>query len=147
LETAKLLAYSFDEKNMRAFLLYRNLSGYHCLDDVINRRLPPETMASYQVREKDILGLLAKAVLRYQGKNYFYPDLKPKHVFVDFMNLKIALIDLERFEPLDRKSWLHRFEFVRVLAHRNEIKMFLSLLGKKNAALSDFMKLSRKRKQ
>jgi hypothetical protein len=147
LETAKLLAYSFDKKNTRAFLLYRNLSGYYCLDDVINRRLPPETIASYQVREKDILGLLAKAVLRYQGKNYFYPDLKPKQVFVDFMNLKIALINLERFEPLNRKSWLHRFEFVRVLAHRKEIKRFLSFFGKKRVTLFDFIKLSRKRKE
>ncbi len=141
---AKIVAHSFDDGGRRAFILAKNVAGCICLDDVVNGRVPPETMAKYKTCEKDVLAGLAARVLAYQREDFFYPDLKAKHIFVNPNNYELHLIDLERFEHRTRLSFLRRLPFVGRLLHHLERRRLLKTLSPQGNTARALRKLFRK---
>ncbi|HPN85209.1 MAG TPA: lipopolysaccharide kinase InaA family protein [Victivallales bacterium] len=124
-KTAKIVAYAFDEENKRAFLIMKNLAGCLCLHDVVSGKLHPEMIARYQVNEKQIISNIARCIVSYQKGNYFYPDLKAKHIFFNRHNADICLIDLERFAHADDLPFYYRIKFFAKFLHNCEIKTLL----------------------
>ncbi len=144
-KTAKLIAYAFDDDNKRAFILLKNLAAYLSLDDIVSLRLSPDMIAKYQVREKEILSKLAQCIRSYQNANYFYPDLKAKHIFVNPNNADVALVDLERFLPASTMPFYCKIKLCRAIFHAKEIKKLLQSLSKNRLTMRALEKLLQKR--
>ncbi|MFZ2653830.1 MAG: lipopolysaccharide kinase InaA family protein [Victivallales bacterium] len=129
LSTAKLLAYGFDEQGKRAFLIFKSLSGYHSLEDLIDLKAPPEVIADFQVHKKAILKSIAAAVHRIHKANYFYPDWRAKHIFIRKGTAEVVLIDLERFCHIGRCPWYFKYRIVKNYVRMQEWKKLKDALG------------------
>ncbi len=129
--TARLLAYGFDEPDKRAFLIFKSLSGYHSLEDLVNRKAPPEVIAGFQVHKKEILKTIASAIHRIHKANYFYPDWIANHIFIRKGTSEVVLIDLARFCHLSRCPWYYRYRVVRNFVRSQEWKKLKRALGSK----------------
>ncbi len=131
LNTAKLMAYGFDEVKHRAFLVFRNLAGYHSFEDLINNNAPPDAIAEFKVRKRDILKKLVAAVHRIHESDYFYPDWDAKHLFLRKGSDEIALIDLEKFMHLNVSPKYYRYPIVQYYLRLREWEKIRDALGSK----------------
>ncbi len=129
--TAKLLSYGFDRQTKRAFLIFKSLSGYHSLEELVNLEAPPEVIAGFQVHKKEILKTIAAAIHRIHHANYFYPDWVAKHIFIRKGSSEVVLIDLERFRHISSCPWYYRYRIVRNYIRLNEWKKLRKALGSK----------------
>ncbi len=141
---ARIVAHSFDDGGRRAFILMKNIAGCICLDDVVNGRVPPETMAKYKIREKDTLTRLAANILSYQRAGFCYPDIEARRIFVNPSNSELHLVGLERFGRRARLSFLCMLPFAGRLLHHLERRRLLKTLSSHGNAARELMKLFRK---
>lgn len=128
---AKLLSFSFNEKEKKAFLLFKNLGGFYSLKDILEFKAPPDVIADFQARQEDFFKKLVTAVRNIQSANYFYPDWHRKHIFVKRHGDEIALIDVERFLPLKKCPWYYKFLIPVYFIRRKEWKTLGMALGSK----------------
>lgn len=129
LDAAKLLAYGFDEEKQRAFLVFKNLTGYYSFEDLIKNSAPPEAIAEFKARKRDILKKLVAAVKKIHASDYFYPDWLAKHLFLRKGTDEIVLIDLERFVHLDKCPKYYRYPMMKYLVRLREWKKLKNALG------------------
>lgn len=129
LNTAKLLVYGFDALNRRAFLVYKNLTGYYSFEDLLGNNAPPDAIAEFKTRKRDILKKLVGAVQRIQSSDYYYPDWRAKHIFMRKGVDEIVLIDLKRFLHLDKCPNYYRYPIVKYYVRLREWKKLSNALG------------------
>jgi hypothetical protein len=120
LKTAELMAYGFDEHHQRAFLVFKNLSGYYSFEDLKKNNAPAEAVAEFNASKDGILKKLVCAVNRIHASDYFYPDWHAKHLFLRPGAEDIVLIDLERFLHLDKCPRYYRYPIVKYYVRRRE---------------------------
>jgi hypothetical protein len=131
LNTAKLLAYGFDENGRRAFLIFKSLSGYNSLEDLVNLKPPPEVIADFKVNKKAILKNIAAAVHRIHKANYFYPDWRANHIFIRKGTDEVVLVNLERFRHVKECPWYYKYRMVKDYMRMQEWKKLKVALGSK----------------
>ncbi len=131
LDTAKLLAYGFDDRNQRAFLVFKNLTGYYSFENLVNNNAPPESIAEFKARKRDILRKLVCAVQKIHAADYFYPDWQAKHLFLRKGSEEIVLIDLDRFLPLEKCPKYYRYPMVKYYVRFREWEKLKIALGSK----------------
>lgn len=131
LNTAKLLAYGFDEQNQRAFLIIKSLTGYNSFEDLIKNNASPDAIAEFKARKRDILKNLVGAVRKIHESDYFYPDWRAKNIFLRKGSNEIVLIHLERFLHLDDCPMYYRYPIVKYYVRLREWEKLRQALGSK----------------
>ncbi len=137
----KILAWMFDDKDSKGFILYKNLSGFHSLKSLVGRTAPPEAVADFQTRKKEIIVRLVKIAKRIKDAGYYYPDWRGRHVFIRTQGDEITLIDFTRFVLFRSLPWQYRLPAVRNMLRRQEWKKFRRCLKSRKYTTSFLKKL------
>ncbi len=105
----KIAAYLLDEENKVGFILLKELYGYYPIKELIDGTAPKVAIDDFLERKEDILKQIAQRIRKVHKSGYAYPDWFAKHIFIKQESDEIALIDLERFRPLDKSPWYFGF--------------------------------------
>ena len=113
-----IAAYSLDDKQQKGFILLKDLKGFYSLKDLINNIAPQDEIDDFLNRKEEILKAVAERIRKVHQERYAYPDWFAKHLYIKKGSDEIALIDLERFRPLDKCPWYFGFPITSLFVKR-----------------------------
>ena len=105
-----IIAYAINEQTEECFLLFKYPPGFIVLKNLLEYNLHPTIIADFEVRKKDVMKKLSKAIHKMEYSDYYYPYWYSDHILVKNQSDEIALIDLEDFLPLKKCPWYYRLE-------------------------------------
>jgi len=120
-------AHCFDEHTQRGFILFKNMSEFYCLGEILNKVLDDEILN----RIGDVTRYYPRIISifkEFQKSNYFYRDWMDKHIFINPDTDEIGLIDLERFFPKSEAPFHWRLPFIYGYKRKKELKKLLKAL-------------------
>jgi len=109
LRPPRLTAWRLDADSGEGFILLDELDGFHALSDILRGKAPRGAVADFESRKGWVLEAISGAARRIRDGGYAYPDFVAKHIFIKPGSEELALIDLERFRPLDEFPWYFSF--------------------------------------
>lgn len=105
-----VIAYSIDDKNKQCFILFKYPPGFIVLKNLLEYNLHPTIIADFEVRKKDVMKKISKAMHKMHYSNYYYPYWYADHIMVKNQSDEIAIIDLEDFVHVKQCPWYYRLE-------------------------------------
>jgi len=117
----QVAVHCFDDSSKRGFILFRNMNGFYCLDNIYQKKIPAEALEKIgdgKVYHPQIIEIFNK----FQKSKYFYRDWMDKHIFINPTTDQIGLIDLERFLPKSEMPFHWRLPIIHYYKRKKEQK-------------------------
>jgi hypothetical protein len=113
-------AYYANESERICIILFKYPPGFHLLKDVIEMRLTPPILADFEVRKRNVMKKISKALHKMHYSEFYYPYLFAENILVKHKSDEISIIDLEDFRPLNKCPWSYRIEIVSWFIKKKE---------------------------
>jgi len=128
---AQVAASGFDDKKQEGFILFKELNNYFSLFDIFNNKTSNEVQNDFINKKDVILNNLNDVFKKFQASQYYYRDWMDKHIFINFENCDILLIDLERFLPQHKLPIKYKvFPFLKKRLRKKERLKFKEVSNK-----------------
>lgn len=128
LRPSELAGYAFDETNQSALIILKNLDGFNSINDIFNGNASSNAVADFAARKETILARIAEIIKKVQDSGYVYSDWLGKHILIKPDCDDIALIDLERFRPINKCPWYFVFPVTSWFVKRKILRKLISSL-------------------
>lgn len=136
LTPSKIAGWSFDESKKQGFIILKDLKGFFPIKEILKKNTPPETLDDLLARKDEIFLRLTKIIDNVYKKGYTYPDWFAKHIYIKKGSDEIALIDLERFLPLEKCPWYFSFPVSSFFVRKKILKKLRISLERESDLLS-----------
>ena len=136
LKPSEIAGWSFDEKEKKGFIILEDLKGFFSIKQLIRGKTPPENLDDFIARKDKIFEKIAKTIKNIYKNNYTYPDWFAKHIYIKKGSEEIALIDLERFLPLNKCPWYFGLPIISFFIRKKIYRKLIISLERESDLLS-----------